>query len=443
MMKKKKLSIQKMFNIVSFIFLLTCCIFYGGRFIKLYLENKEKVVIEANTLGKDIIVKNTDTLKNINNEYYFNGNVDNNYVLYSGILWRVIKVGENNVITMISDHSLTTLAFGENKTYEESYINTWLNKNDSEYSGILEKNLNSMITYLKQADLCTDKIDDISNSDCTNINNDYFITTLSISDYINTGASDGFINTSENFYLSNTTTDNQVWYVNTDGKMNNSEGTDIYGIKPVIKTKDNLNLVSGEGTKENPYVIESSFGLFGSYVKLGDDLWKVIDVSDDKVKLVYSDYLKNGNDYISYKYSNYNATYDQNKYGTLAYYLNKTFLNSLSYKDLVVENTYSNGYYGKDNNYDYTDSLNNTVSAKVALVNVGDINVNSDLYNYATMTVSSKKNNFIYTVQKDSNPYAKIISTTSYVVPVITINNTEFKGAGTITDPYVVVSENE
>ena len=442
-MKKKKLSIQKIFNIVSFVFLLTCCIFYGGRFIKLYLENEEKVVVEANTLGKDIKENNSEILKNINGEYYFNGDIDNNYVLYSGILWRVIKVGENNVVTMISDNILASLAFGENKTYEESYINTWLNKNDNEHSGILEKNLNSMVTYLKQGDLCTDKIDDISNSNCTNISNDYFLTTLSVSDYINTGAADGFINTSENFYLSNTTTDNQVWYVNNEGKINKSKGNDIYGIKPVIKTKDNLNLVSGDGSKENPYVIESAFGLFGSYVKLGEELWRVIDVTDDKIKLVYNDYLKDGNDYISYKYSNYNATYDQNKYGTLAYYLNKTFLNSLSYKDLIIENEYSNGYYGKDNDYNYTDSLNNTINAKVALVNISDININHDIYNYFTMSVSSKKNNFIYTIQRDGNPYSKIISSTSYIVPIITINKTDFEGTGIMNDPYVVVNNNE
>ena len=38
---KKKLSIQKIFNLISFMFLLACVIFYGGRFIKLYIENNK------------------------------------------------------------------------------------------------------------------------------------------------------------------------------------------------------------------------------------------------------------------------------------------------------------------------------------------------------------------------------------------------------------------
>ena len=207
----KKINIQKIFNIVSFVFLLTCCLFYGTRFIKLYLKNEEQVVIEANTLGKNLKENNSNFLKNINGEYYFNGDVDTNYVTYSGILWRVIKIGENNVITLISDNSLTTLAYGENKNYEQSYINKWLNTNDEENSGILEKNLNSKVTYLKNSDLCLDRIDDVNNISCESFNNENSITLLSISDYINTGASNSFVNTNENFYLSTITSDNKVW----------------------------------------------------------------------------------------------------------------------------------------------------------------------------------------------------------------------------------------
>jgi len=442
-MKKRKLSISKLFNVVSFVFILTCCIFYGSRFIKLYLENEEKIIVEANTLAKNLKENNRDILKNINNEYYFNGEVNDNYVSYSGILWRVIKIGENNVITLVSDNSLTMLAFGKEKDYKESYINMWLNNNDTDYSGMLEKNLNSMVTYLKQTDLCLDVFDEVNNSSCNDINNDYYISLLSVEDYINTGAGNGFINTKENFYLSNMTNKNEVWYVNSDGKMNTSDGTDIYGVKAVIKFKENLNLASGTGSKEDPYVIETNLGLFGSYVKLDEDMWRVIDVNEDNLKLMYNDYMKDGEDYISYKYSNYNANYDDSKYGTLAYYNNKTFLNKLSYKNMIVKSNYSNGYYGKENNFDYADTLSKTVNTSVSMVSVGDIILNHELSNYFTLTSSSKKNNFIYTIQKDSNPYSKIISSANYVVPVITISKDNLEGTGTLSDPLKVVENNE
>lgn len=442
-MKKRKLSGQGIFCVISAVFIGTCCLFYGSRFVMLYLENEEQVVVEANTLGKSLKSNNSDNLKNISGEYYFNGDVTSNYVSYSGILWRAIKVGENNVVTLVSNNSLTSLAFGEDKNYESSYINKWLNASDDNHSGILENNLNSMITYLKKADLCNDKIDDVSNSACSNINNDYSITLLSINDYINTGAGDGFINTSENFYLADMTSENKIWYVNADGKIDKSDGADIYGVKAVIKFKENINLISGNGTENDPYVIESNLGLFGSYVKLDEDIWRVINVDDNNLKLMYNDYIKDGNDYISYKYSNYSSYYDGSKYGTLAYYLNKTFLDNLSYKDIIIEKSYSNGYYGKENNFDYANTLDTTINSKVALVSIGDIILNHKLSNYFTLTSSSKKNNFIYTIQSDSNPYSKIISSASYVVPVITISKDNLEGTGTINDPLRLVNNNE
>ena len=36
--RKRKLNFQKIFNLVSATFILACCIFYGTRFIKLYIE---------------------------------------------------------------------------------------------------------------------------------------------------------------------------------------------------------------------------------------------------------------------------------------------------------------------------------------------------------------------------------------------------------------------
>ena len=69
---KRKLSMQKIFNLISFMFLLACVIFYGGRFIKLYIENNK--VEETNSMAKDIKESNNENenFKNINGEYFKN-----------------------------------------------------------------------------------------------------------------------------------------------------------------------------------------------------------------------------------------------------------------------------------------------------------------------------------------------------------------------------------
>ena len=88
--KERKLSLQKIFNIISFTFILACCVFYGGRFIKLYLENNktEQIKVLADTIKEN----NKDNLKNIKGEYYFYGEDINNYIKYSNINWRIIKI---------------------------------------------------------------------------------------------------------------------------------------------------------------------------------------------------------------------------------------------------------------------------------------------------------------------------------------------------------------
>ena len=105
----KKINFQKIFCFISFLFILSCCIFYGTRFIKLYLENKEKLNIEKNTLVKVIRENNkeSDNFKEINGSEYYVNNSDNNYLLYSNLLWRIIKINEDNSITVISENTQT------------------------------------------------------------------------------------------------------------------------------------------------------------------------------------------------------------------------------------------------------------------------------------------------------------------------------------------------
>ena len=81
--KKRKLNIQKIFNLVSFMFILACCIFYGGRLLKLHQENNHT---EESKLLADYIKdnnKDNENFKNINGDHYFEGTDINNYIRYS------------------------------------------------------------------------------------------------------------------------------------------------------------------------------------------------------------------------------------------------------------------------------------------------------------------------------------------------------------------------
>lgn len=436
---KRKLSVQKIFNLTSFVFILTCCIFYGGRFIKLYLENNKT---DEKEMFADIIKesnKKNDNFKNINGSYYFSGNNAKNYLNYSNLIWRIIRINNDNSITLVLDNSITSLAAGNSKSFETSHLNSWLNKKNEDKTGILERNLNNLDTYFTYTNTCNDIIDDTKKITCKKNTKDIYITVPSINDYVNTGGNSSFMNNKEYFYLINFNSKNKIWYVDNKGKINTSDGTDIIGVKPVITLKNTTTLLSGDGTKDNPFVIENESNLFGSYVKLDNNIWRIYNVNEENIKLSLNSYLKINNKETTYKYSNNGYYHNDTKYGSLAYYLKNTYLSSLSYKNIINEVNFSNGIYNSDNNYDYKKTLETTVPTKVGVLSIGDIILNPTLENYYMSTGNDKNSNLVYVMQNDFKLYTKVSTSNLKIVPVISIKKELLtKGNGTLESPYEV-----
>lgn len=434
----KKLNYQNIFCFISILFIISCCSFYGTRFIKLYLENQKDTSQAKNSLAEKIFDKNenTENFKNINDEYYFIGHADNNYLEYSNILWRIIKITENNEIIAISENSLTSLAYGKDTTYKDSYINKWLNSSNEDYTGILENVLSNKDTFLTKTKTCHDQIDTIDNSDCQNTTTDTYLSLLTTSDFANIGK-DSYLNNGEYFYLANTNSENYVWYLTNDGKISTGTGQDIIGVRPIITLKSNLKYRDGNGKIDNPYLIEDERSLFGSYVKLDDTLWRIYQVNDTEIRLMLNDYLTIKDQSFTYKYSNTNSYHNDTQTGSLAYYLNNNFLKTLSYKDKIKEVVWSNGYYGSSANYDYTKSLSTTIKSKVALLSIGDINLNSNLSNYYTMTGTSLKGSMVYINTETKKLTTKYITSELPVVPTISLDKELLtNGNGTLDSPY-------
>ncbi len=437
--KKRKISIQKIFNILSFIFILSCIIYYGCRFVKFYKESHTK---PTEKFIADIIKENNtdnENFKNINSDYYFYDNTENNYLKYSNLTWRIIKVNNDNTITLILNNPITVLSMGKNNDYKTSYIDSWFNNKDENDTGILEKMLNNSSNYLVPTRTCIDKIDNIKNITCKETLDNSLITLPSLNDYANTGSSKSFMNSEENFYLSNSNGKSKTWYVDETGKVDVIDNNSVIGIKPVITLKKNTFLIKGDGTKENPYEIEETPSLFASYVKLGNDLWQVYDVEEETIKLSLTTYLKINGEEIRYKYSNSDYFYDDTKVGSLAYYLNHDYLNSLSYKDIINENKYSNGIYNESDNYNYINTLNTKINTKVSLLSIGNIFLNNKSNNYYTSTSLNKDSNLMYVMNNNFKVTNTTLTDELSIIPVISINkNILSKGNGTIESPYEV-----
>ena len=171
--------------------------------------------------------------------------------------------------------------------------------------------------------------------------------------------------------------------------------------------------------------------MLGSYVKLDGDTWRVYNYDDDTVSLVLESTLSEPQIYASSGYK-----YDDSKYGTAAYYLNTTYLNNLTYKDIINETTYSNGYYGSDNNYNYIDTLSGKIKTKVALPSIADITFKTN-NDYSLMTGIGKNANLIYINSSSGELYTDNAKKENNILPVINIDRDNLtSGKGTKDSPY-------
>ena len=146
-----------------------------------------------------------------------------------------------------------------------------------------------------------------------------------------------------------------------------------------------------------------------------------------------NDYIKSNNTDLTYIYSNSNYYHNDSKAKTLAYYLNNTYLNSLSYKENINNAKWANYYY--DNSY--SEILNNTIDTKVSLPSIGNIILNNELTNYFTNTGINKTSNKVYVINNNGTVTETKTSSKAKVIPCISIKKSILtKGSGTIEDPY-------
>ncbi len=109
---KRKINYQKLFNTISIGFICACILFYGARFTSLYIKNKKVEEENVNTLYKVVFNTNygKENFVDVGGNHYFKNEVDNNYVMYSNILWRIVKINTDNSLALISENPLVSLA---------------------------------------------------------------------------------------------------------------------------------------------------------------------------------------------------------------------------------------------------------------------------------------------------------------------------------------------
>lgn len=158
-----------------------------------YKNTKDVTLLSEYIINNSEIVNNKEGLTKENGTYIFKGELENNYVLYNNMLWRIIKINSDSSLELILDDYINMLP--------KNLILTFFDN--------LESNLD--LDYLIENNICKDTFDNENNITCQKLEKDKIVSLLSVYDYMNS------------FYESKTFITNdeeKLWLYNNDAHTN-------------------------------------------------------------------------------------------------------------------------------------------------------------------------------------------------------------------------------
>lgn len=447
---KKKLNTSKIFIFASILFLGTLAIIYGYRFIHYYsIEHQEPIeeCAERNFYSYIMSYQNEENkMNNLNTfkydeklkENYFSEDAKNNYVNYSGRLWRILSIDSEKDIKLITDDIQSSLVYGEEENLLNSYINNWLNKSAQKNTGIFYDTLNEPEQFLINTNICEDVItNDIT---CTNVSKNNLIEQLSLYEYNRAGKEKSFLNINKIFWTKNINEKNEAWYITKEGKISNIDVNHHYGIRPVITLKGDIT-VTGTGTQNHPIKIELTAPIkiteasVGEYINYNNKTWRIINKTDSAIEALMSEPLENQSQFSSQN----NTFVIKNTNNNIGYYLNNEFYNSLINKEYLKKRNYYIGKY-KTDNFNYELLYGKTINCYVGLPKISDLFV-TEYKNMLTLTgLEDNANNTIYSINNNNQVYSNTVTEKYNIYPVISFDNSLVinDGDGTKDDAYQI-----
>ena len=236
-------------------------------------------------VGMEISTNDEGLIQDLDDDgvtYYFRGNVQNNYVKFADMLWRIVRINGNNTVRLVLNNSADELTeyytntnnnyFAYSNTNIKTYLGSWYNQK-----------LSSVDKYIATTKICDDTsysgneeyifavsqrltVNHDPSFSClgTKINSKISVLTADEVEYA--GALIGVGNNS--YYLYNGNILNPVWTmspskgnqnefypytISTSGSLDDSSiGNQKGSIRPVINIRKDLSVI-GTGTVNDPY----------------------------------------------------------------------------------------------------------------------------------------------------------------------------------------------
>ena len=359
---------------------------------------------ERKTIAEVLIADSANNINTDNpDQIFITGNNPNNYIWYSGKLWRAVSIDtSDNSVKLVTQWNISTISYDDNSSaFEGSNMEMWLN--DTTVDGFLG-NLRNPDKFIKMdnkwnASMMTDTSKPPSESEGGIIVEDS-VGLLNVYEYNMSGARDGYLNNSLYWWTITANNSSANYIVNYDGSIGTSGVTNAYGIRPVVNLKPDIKIVAGDGTEDSPYRLmgdndnnlsgtKLNTRYSGEYISFGtgeNNLYRIVShETDGLTKITSAEPLKENGNYKFIAFGGSTQYYSSNN--MIGSFLNGEYLDSGYYltseqENMIEDNT--TWYLGTVRNGSsyrlakYTDAnmsalTSNTTNAKVGLLRLGEL----------------------------------------------------------------------
>ena len=334
---------------------------------------------------------------------FITGEDPNNYVWYSGKLWRAVSVNnEAKTTKLVTQWNISAINYSSGSTdFAGSYMKEWLN--DTTVDGFLG-NLRDYENFIVTDAVWDATLDATSLGSITRPNGEATVTDavglLNMYEYqsSNNGGTNGYLNNGLYWWTLTPYSSSNVRCVNNDGYARSDSPSDYsYGVRPSINLKSSVRIVDGDGTIDNPYrlngdndtnlsgaVLSSRYS--GEYIKFGTDennLYRIVSHENGTgTKITSAEPLKSTGTFITMNFGS-NTTFSSSN--TVGSFLNGEYLTNYvdsTYIDMIEDSTtWYLGTVGYETSYKlakYTNATDNiltpsTATAKVGLLRLGEL----------------------------------------------------------------------
>ncbi len=388
-------------------------------------------------------LKSTGKLDTASNGIRFIKSQDN-YVKYSGRLWRIVSANENNkTIKAVLNDVATYLNYDESTSpaYSNSNVETWL-------ASTFKGTLNNPTVFLFTNKWNYGSVDN-GNSPSTGSSTS-FQNTIGLLDLYEFTKAKTYIPSPNNveYFLLNQNGTSNIWYVKSNNTAATTTSNTFKGIRPVVVFRPGIAFNrGGSGTESNPYeIIGEKTGLageyvktryVGEYVKFSGKAFRIVSITDDGIKIMSTAYS------ISSKFDNTNI-YKFSTGALIGIAEHDNFYSGLSTtnKGMIKRIDYCTSKYINTTKYTKSCASKDKRAEDFTIPTLGEmytIPYGSDSY-WTTSVEIERDTDPTVQLMKSTGPVGTDIRTTGKIYPVVllrpTVKISGTDGNGTASKPY-------